>query len=262
MKQFKSLDEQVEHLKNNKKVIFDDKEKAKKDLYDDNYYNIISCSKIKFAEDMAKKDHVYSQKQFKDWLAYFELDCRVSKYLMQNMIDFERKMNSRVAYRISELIEKNKLSNFEKNDLMQIIQKSQAWNSKEIYHGREAWVYITKMIFGEMKKLVFWPLKNRSDVYKKVVIDYPYFQTSKNNEESHIKAKFNELNNLRNCLFHFTPLTIYVTYGKSDFKKLDNRRRKLAIRWILQLSRNEGVLGDITEIFCSSDRFISLKNSQ
>jgi len=241
MKQFKTLAEQVEFLESHKKVIINQRSKVKKDLYDSNYYNIISCSKIKFAEDIAQSNHIYSQTQFKEWLSYFELDCRVSKYLMQNILEFERRINSRVAYCVSELFDKNKLSNFEKNDLMQIIQKSKAWSSLEAYHGQEAWMYITKMTFGEMKKLAFWLLKHKPEVYKRIVIGYPFIQKEMNKKDHQIRDKFNELNNLRNCLFHFTPLNIYVTYGKARSGKLKNSQRKKAINWIFNLKMNSGI---------------------
>ena len=111
VKGFKTLDQQVEYLGQNKRVVVPSRIKAKKDLYDGNYYNIISCSKIKFAESITDNRHHYSEREFKEWLGYFKLDCVTSEYLMKNMLNFERKINSRVAYRISELLETGQLKN-------------------------------------------------------------------------------------------------------------------------------------------------------
>ena len=52
MKHFKSLDEQIDYLHNNKNIEFQDREVAKNILLDCNYYNLISCSKIKFATNI------------------------------------------------------------------------------------------------------------------------------------------------------------------------------------------------------------------
>ena len=262
MKPFKTLNEQIEHLKQNKQVVVPFGIRAKQDLYDGNYYNVVSCSKIKFAENVVEKNHVYSKTQFKEWLAYFQLDCQISKYLMQNMIDFERKINSRIAYRISELLENGSLTDYEKNEIHQLIGNSSTWRGNFNYHGKEAWTYITKMTFGEMKQLIFWLLKNKPEIYDEVVVGLSFINRSPKNKDNKIIAKFNELNNLRNCLFHFTPLTIYITYGKAKKGKLKNNARKQVIHWVLKLRKCPEIEMFLTEMFDCSDNFIALKNSQ
>ena len=262
MKKFKKLDEQIKRLVNHKKIVVDNHRRAKSDLYDGNYYNVISCSKIKFAQTIANNDHQYSDSEFKEWMTYFRMDCRVSEYLMKNMLNFERIINSRVAYQISKLIEHENLTDHERNEIFQLINGSTVWKQKREYDGREAWIYITKMTFGEMKQLLFWLLENRITVYAKVVFDFPYLQLSKNNKVPVIHGKINELNNLRNCLFHFTPLTIYVTYGKSKSGKLKNGYRKRTINWIFTLNMDLMIAEKLQEIFNHSDRFIKIKNSQ
>jgi len=261
MKPFKTLDEQIQHLQQNKQVLIPRTTKAKQNLYDGNYYNVISCSKIKFAKNIAGKTHIYSETQFKDWLAYFQLDCQISKHLMQNMIDFERKLNSRIAYCVSELLENKDLTDYERNEIHQLIGSSNCWKGNLDYHGKEAWVFITKMTFGEMKQLIFWLLKNRPDIYDEVVLGLPYLGKVENTNKK-IRDKINELNNLRNCLFHFTPLTIYVTYGKTRTGKLKNKARKQAIKWLFDINRKADYVRYITEIFECSDKFCTIKNSQ
>jgi len=181
---------------------------------------------------------------------------------MKNMLNFERIINSRVAYQISKLIEQEELTDYEQNEIFQLINSSTVWKQKREYDGREAWIYITKMTFGEMKQLLFWLLENRITVYAKIVFDFPYLQLSKNNKVLAVRGKINELNNLRNCLFHFTPLTIYVTYGKMKKGKLKNSHRKKAVTWIFQLNANRGIWTQLSELLEHSDRFIKIKNSQ
>ena len=262
MKEFKKLDEQIQRLESHKKVVIRNYDKAKGDLYNENYYNIVSCSKIKFAHDIKCSNHQYSETEFKDWLIYFNLDCSVSEYLMKNMINFERKINSRVAYQISKLIAQNTLTAYEKNEIIQLINGSSVWKQVKDYDGREAWIYITKMTFGEMKQLLFWLLENKIQIYDKIVFEFPYLQLTRNNKTLAIKSKINELNNLRNCLFHFTPLTIYITYGKVKSGKLKNKYRKRAVNWIFRLNMNTLIFKYLQEIFDSSDNFIKIKNNQ
>ncbi|GAB2025991.1 hypothetical protein OfM1_20640 [Lactovum odontotermitis] len=59
-KPFKSLDEQIDYLEKTKAIIFSDKENAKVYLRDSNYFNVISCSKVRFAEKIENGCHVYS----------------------------------------------------------------------------------------------------------------------------------------------------------------------------------------------------------
>jgi len=262
MKKFKKLDEQIKRLENHKKIVVGNHRRARNDLYDGNYYNVISCSKIKFVQTIENNDHQYSESEFKEWMAYFRMDCKVSEYLMKNMLNFERIINSRVAYQISKLIEHENLTDHERNEIFQLINGSTVWKQQREYDGREAWIYITKMTFGEMKQLLFWLLENRIIVYAKIVFDFPYLQLTKSNKAPAIKSKINELNNLRNCLFHFTPLTIYVTYGKGGKGKLKNGSRKRAVSWIFNLNLDLQLQKHLQEIFISSDRFIKIKNSQ
>lgn len=121
MKQFKSLDEQIDYLHDNKNIEFKDRDTAKNILLDCNYYNLISCGKVKFALDINKKSHVYEKHDFIEWCDYFDTDCQVSEYLMSNLIEFERIINSRTAFYVGELIEKDVLTTRQYNEIVEII---------------------------------------------------------------------------------------------------------------------------------------------
>ena len=123
-KEFKVIDEQLEHLENNKSVRIHDREVACKVLFDSNYYNVVSCGKVKFAVGMVEKKHFYIESEFQEWIDYFEFDCKVSEYLMKNVIRIERTLNSRIAYCVSELVEKGNLNSEGRNDLIQKIKNT------------------------------------------------------------------------------------------------------------------------------------------
>jgi len=250
VKPFKTLDEQISYLQDTKSIIFSDTEKAKQYLLDSNYFNVISCGKVKFAERIEKGCHVYSTHIFEEWQSYFEQDCTVSEYLMMSMIEFERIVNSRVAYFVSELFASDKLTADEKNSLILIIK-----HSDSRFSGEESWKYITKMTFGETKKLLLWIEKNNKQGFKMIVREYDFLQQN-------IKRRLDDLNNLRNAIFHFTPLNIFLSYAYRYNGKIDNRSRKEAMKFVISLKPHKDNEKIIDEIIQHSDKFVTLKNSQ
>ena len=257
MREYFDLDKQIVHLAIDKSVMFERSEIdiAKKMLRDNNYHNWASCSKIKFIELIGDSMIMYKTASFRDWKEYFEMDCHVSKHLMGNLIDFERTINSRVSHYISELMKSDGLTNYEKNEIILII--SQIRNRKDVkfsnYVGEATWLYIPKMTFGEMKHLVFWFYDNKRSVYFKVVEGYSFLNRN-------IKKRFDELNRLRNNLFHFVPLTLYLTQGKSN-GKFSNSERKKAVKWIFGIEGYQELRNDISEICFNADNYIAIKNS-
>ncbi len=83
--------------------------------------------------------------------------------------------------------------------------------------------------------------------------------TSKNTKT--IQNNLNELNNLRNHLFHFTPLNIYVTSGRGKNGILTTSKRKKAINFIYNL-KDGTIKSDIMAIYENADRFVTIKNNQ
>ncbi|MDR2976293.1 MAG: hypothetical protein LBV19_03185 [Streptococcaceae bacterium] len=253
-KPFKNLNEQIEYLQKNKSIVFNDIEKAKKYLLDSNYFNVISCSKVKFAEKIENGCHIYSLHDFEEWKTYFEQDCYVSESIMLNMIEFERTLNSRVSYQISMLFADGSLNASERNALVLKIRNSKVYKAQKFY-GKEAWKYITKMTFGETKSLLFWLKENKKELYKDIVADYPFLS-------SNVKRRLDDLNYLRNALFHFTPLNIFLSYAYRKNGKIDNRSRKEAVEFAFSLLPNQRARIFLDEILQNSDRFTVIKNSQ
>ena len=180
MKDFKTLDEQIHYLSQTKQISFESEEFASDEAYllNNNYYNVISCGKVKFASKLENGNHVYLESKFDDWVQYFQKDCEISEHLMKNVLNFERIINSRVAYYIGQLMETGIATEHERESIRQIIRSSKGVAAIKFvdYSGFETWKYITKMMFSDMKKLVFWLLENKKDIYIKVVKGYSFLQ--------------------------------------------------------------------------------------
>jgi len=271
--QYLNINKQIVHLAIDKSIMFKHSEldKAEKLLRDTNYRNFVSCSKINFAEFISQNLIMYKTATFKEWLDYFDMDCRVSQHLLDNLIKFERTINSRLSYIISEMMEASELSNFEKNELIQMIQSWQRRvqrlkaheKIKAPYDGSKTWELIPKMTFGDMKRLLFWLYDYKQDKYFQIVKGYTFLEDLKCT-----KSRVDEINRLRNNLAHCRPLTIYLTHGPTRYKpkknnnKLDNRYRKEAVEFVFNLSPSKYVFSAREKIFKSSDNYVKIKNSQ
>ena len=270
MKEYFDLNKQIVHLAIDKSVMFEHAEisAVKEMLYDNNYRNFVSCSKIKYAELIGSDLIMYRTASFKEWKSYFKMDCRISKYLMGNLIDFERTINSRISHQISVLMASNQLSNFERNTIVQIIRSSQrkklslknGQNLVDVYNGQNTWEFITKMTFGEMKQLLFWLFDYQREIYLEIVKGYRFLQSLKC-----AKKRINEINRMRNNLFHFRPLNVYITHGSSapnDCTVLNNKFRKEAVDFVLRLRNEREISLEVKQIFEHSDHYVKIKNSQ
>ena len=263
MQNYFDLQQQIVRLFVDKSIMFEhtDLDVAKKMLRDHNYRNWVSASKVKFAEPVGSKWILYKTAMFQEWKDYFEMDCRVSKHLMGNLVDFERTINSRISHHISELMVGEELSNFERNAIVQII--SQTRNRKEVkfsdYTGEQSWRYIHKMTFGEMKILLFWLCDNIQDVYKEIVKEYTFLTDTKIS-----KVRINEINRLRNSLFHFRPLNVYLVHGNGIRKgqKFNNKTRKAVVQFIFSFNRDKAIEKEIKEIIFYTNNYVKIKNSR
>jgi len=257
MNKYLDLDQQIVHLFVDKSVMFEREEidVAKKLLRDNNYLNFVSCSKVKFAEFIDEHLMMYKTAEFKEWRAYFDMDCYVSKHLINNLTIFERTINSRVSNYISDLMSKDRLSNYEKNEIISKVIRIQDRNDIKFseYTGNFSWVYISEMSFGEMKQILLWIYNNRKDDYFQIVNGYNFL----NNQ---VKNRIDELNRLRNNLFHNKPLTVYLTRGKIYNRKFNSRRLK-AVNWILNLKSHQRLKKEAKDIYFFVEKYIKIKNS-
>jgi len=263
-KKFKTIDQQIDYLEIDKAVKTCDRGVSSKFLLDYNYYNVVSCGKIKFAYNSENGKHKYNESNFEQWIQYFKLDQKLSRHLRNNVLSLELVINSRVAYYISELMESGALIQREKEAIEHIIQSSKkiADINFKSYAGHETWKYVTKMMFSDMKKLVFWLLENKREFYMMVVNGYSFLSVGDDESRRRYsvdKSRLNEINNLRNKLFHFTPLNIYLVYGKDSKGKLNNSEKRKVVKWVYRLSGNQKHVANLTEICNYSHKFIKMK---
>lgn len=270
MREYFDLSRQIVHLAIDKSVMFERAEIdiAEELLRDNNYRNFVSCSKIKFAELISDKLIMYKTASFKEWKAYFEMDCRVSKHLMGNLISFEKSINSRVSHHISKLMANNQLTNFEKNAVVQIIQSSQRrrlglkanQKLRNAYNGERTWEFLPQMTFGEMKQLLIWFFDHKRSIYLEITKGYRFLKNMK-----YAKERIEEINKLRNNLFHCRPLNVYITHGNSrpgGRRAINNKFRKEAVDFALKLRPNREISVAVRQIFENSDNYTKIKNSQ
>jgi len=77
-----------------------------------------------------------------------------------------------------------------------------------------------------------------------------------------MQSRFNEVNNLRNSLFHFTPLNIYLVYGKKIRNQLNNEEKINVVKCIYRLSGNQSKISELHQICNYSQKFIEIKKGQ
>ena len=263
------LDRQLRHLVVDKSMMVakEDFGKIKMTLKNNNYHSWVSTSKIKFAEPVGNKWVMYKTAYFDEWESYFEMDKRVSKHLCNNLLNFERMLNSRISYYLSKMMANNDFSEYEKNEIIQIIQSAQRRKLRlkkhqklcNPYVGNRTWEYVPKLMFGDMKQLLFWLFDNKREIYLKVVNDYTYLKNTKK-----AKERIDGINHLRNALVHNEPLNLYLVYGgkSRQQKKLKNTSRKAVVNFANDLNRNFMCDIELAEILAYTDNFIAIKNSR
>jgi len=219
-KPFLSLDGQCDKLEKDKLATIIDRVKTKDILLETNYYNLVSCSKVKFAKAInTNGEHVYNASNFNDWISYYQNDCKVSEYLMRNLLRLERSLNSRTAYYLGEIIDSNTLTTVQFNDLKGVIQGEVNPNARR-YIGDKTWIWVSGKTFGSLKRLIEWLWDNGfRHIVRKIINGYRFLQ-------NYPMRTFDELVNLRNSIFHFRPLSVYLVYGKRnrDYARFTIRR--------------------------------------
>jgi len=252
-KHFLTLDAQCKHLIINKKIIINSQNQATDILLNNNYFNIISCSKIKFAKSINQnKNHIYNQTNFNEWTDFFDDDCKLSEHLMTCLIRMERKLNSRTAFYISELLESK---NLPERDSRRLIRKIQGHSNYSNYDGKRTWEHITKKTFNELRNILKWLWNNNQrKVIRKIINDFKFLH-------SNFLERLDELVNLRNSIFHFKPLSIYLVHGNSgsDFSQYNVRKKVVEI--VFYQNNCDSTKTVMVDIFRATKNFIGIKSA-
>lgn len=99
MKPFKTIEEQITLLRDDRKLIIDDEDYAKKYLLSNNYYNIFNQYGKFFSDDT---DKYLNNATFSEVTAVHLFDKEVKSDLLKAFIEAEKHFKSIVAYRFSE----------------------------------------------------------------------------------------------------------------------------------------------------------------
>jgi abortive infection bacteriophage resistance protein len=102
LKEFSTLDEQVELLKTRGLKIKNEKN-AKKHLLEKNYFNLMNGFETLLLEDPKATPKKYINKTFEDFIILYDFDQRFSSEIMKSISAFENKLKSSIAYRFCEV---------------------------------------------------------------------------------------------------------------------------------------------------------------
>ena len=249
-KRFLTLDNQI--LKLEKKNVHVPKTRhSLQQLRDSNYINLVSCSKVKFAIGCNKNGkYVYSPSHFREWIKYYRQDCSASNHLNKTLLEFEKVINSRTAYYVSELLEKNELSKAAREELIQTIRGADKYSK---YNGERTWSVIAHKTFGELRYIIKWLWRNGyREIVKDIFESYDFFNT-------HLLSKLDEIVNLRNNNSHFRPLNVYLVYGSRTNNYSNYNFRVEIIKEVFYQRPNKRVKEELVDIFHSTKRFNSIK---
>ncbi|MCI9279942.1 MAG: Abi family protein [Bacilli bacterium] len=114
MKEFKTINEQIDLLKN-RGLQFNDEVLANKLLLNNNYYNIINGYKEPFIT-AGTKDNFINQATFEEIFALYDFDKSIKDILLEHILKVENNLRSLIAYYFSKYHGNDnylKLSNFE-----------------------------------------------------------------------------------------------------------------------------------------------------
>lgn len=114
MKEFKTIEEQIDLLKN-RNVSFKNEELAKNILLNSNYYNIVNGYKDLFLDDKNKSLYKCGT-QFEEIYALYEFDRQLRNIFLEFILKIENSLRSLIAYEFSKTYGNDnylKLENFE-----------------------------------------------------------------------------------------------------------------------------------------------------
>lgn len=198
MKPFKTIDEQYELLIS-RGLTFTNKEKSKRFLLNNNYYNVINCYAKFF---MTEDDKFISGTNFDEITQVHYYDKEIKSIFFKSILEAEKHFKSILAYRFSEQYKNEKYayliaSNYNNNDILQvtntisslsnIINKYKNKRNNSISHyinnheNVPFWILTNYMNFGQL--LYFYKYLDDS-LKNKVAKDFSYFLADNLNVET------------------------------------------------------------------------------
>lgn len=191
MKPFKTLEEQIEILKQ-RNLKFKDEERAKRYLLDYNYYNIINYYSKFFMN--IKVNKYYEGVYFEDILEVHHFDKEIKHSVFKSIMEIERHFKSILAYNYTKIFKDNlysylDINNYESNLILDVANTTSLFSKKISLKSREKnnnsikhyinnhnsvpfWILVDHLTFGEVIK--FYKL-NKEKIRNAVVKDLIYF---------------------------------------------------------------------------------------
>lgn len=189
MKPFKTIDEQFELLVS-RGLNFNNEDKAKRFLLNNNYYNVINCYAKFFMTD---DDQFINETNFDEIAQVHYYDKELKSIFFKFIIEIEKHFKSILAYRFSEKYKDQKYayliaSNYNTEDILQVTNtisslsniinkyKKRPNNSISHYINRHNdvpfWILTNYMNFGQL--LYFYKYLDES-LKSKIAKDFSYF---------------------------------------------------------------------------------------
>lgn len=261
----KTLEEQIEYLRNNKRVQFNiiDEKNAKDILFKYNYINVISPYKHHFAKLNSKKEvikvngnHVYERDvEFSEYYELYKSEREKYPIISKNIILFETVFKSIFSYRVLTsytLESKSDVLNFLDAVRMRIPNNNH-YSEERINHMNrhideikaninnyhDVYCFFDRMSLDQTLT-VYCGLeyKEQDKIFKdckKVGIDFGVDKTPD------FISKFFTLIAVRNCVMHCNSLEILIRFYNPKTKALrDSTNRKRFTTMIKYLSKEKG----------------------
>lgn len=211
-KEFKTIDEQIEILKN-RNLDIEDIEKARLLLNDNNYYYLINGYKELFINKNYKNDKFIKGSKLKEIYNLYEFDRKIRIIFLEYILLIERKIDTYVSYEFSKehghkdylipdnfnYIDKNKklINKFLKEINLEISHQYKNSNKMIVhyidnYKYIPLWVLIRILSFGKVSKFYsFMKQKEQNNISRKFNI-----------KSEILKTYLMNLGNIRNICAH------------------------------------------------------------
>lgn len=270
-KNYKTLDEQIEHIEKDKKVIIEDKEQFKEFLLDNNYYRFINSTKIDFCQSVdGTGKHSYQETDGMQWIKSFKKEWYVRERLLLRAIKLENKINSRVAFYLGALNDNGYLDRSDKGAIKTELNKIFLVN-KQIFVPldmklEEVWKYVSNAELGIVEKVIKrinYRRQKYSSYYNKLS-DPTESETDKMIFLDRACAKMlcglsiDELVTFRffrNSLVHQVPLQIFLTSYTLNSKPLQSR-------YDFIINRTNFKSKTLKKILLNSKKYVNMKSNK
>lgn len=272
MKEFKTLAEQIELLKQ-RGLIIPDEERAQKYLLSQNYYNLING----YAKFFPREGEFYTaQTTFDEITSLYVFEREIKQALLLGILEAETHLRAIFAYRFSEMYQKEpyaylNINSYEHDKILFVAKTISNLSKKIISHSKDKkdssiahyvkkynhvpiWVLVNYIDFGELRYLLMHSKKSLQNTVAKDCLEFIKQNIPINIEPlppETLNSFLDSINQVRNICAHNNRLigfrchqsTKYwrPLYSKYNISKSDDRRSAYDVFIALQcfLSKNE-----------------------